>query len=220
MFRLSRGGIRAIAITGAALIVSALNIFVFPGLDSSTSDLLKLVALLLQVLGLSALIALIDWAILRLWISKFQGEWFYTSDAISIDPSGHVGYVKFFIRGGEIRYTVQLYTWASAYELAKGNLAATASVKGSAKSEVVLFDGEDSVKILYNFTPVEGDGGLGVLDLTGAQNGHAMMGAWVTARRKGKGPGDGVQQWFRKAEFMQYVDREYPNGLPAPKVKK
>ena len=218
--RLSRTGIRAVAMTSSTLILAILNVFVFPKLDSSEDTLLKIIAVFSQVIGLGALVSLIDWLILRLWIDKFKGEWFYTSKSDSIDPNGHVGYVKFFIRGGDIKYLVNLFSWETTTRLAKGDLAAAAEAKGTANPEVVLFDGEDPIKILYNFTPLEGDGGLGVLDLTGAQNGHAMTGAWVTARRQDKGPSDGKQQWFRRSEFLEYVLREFPNGFPNTKAKK
>lgn len=218
MRRLSRGSIRAIAATSASVIVSIINVIVLPLLDKSKDNALKTIAVILSVASLGVLFALIDWAILRMWISKFKGEWFYTSESASIDPNGHVGVAKFFIRGGEIRYSVQLYSVADATALANGDKKIGAVAKGSAVSEVVLFNGEDNIKILYNFDPLEGAGGLGVLNLTGVQDGHAMTGKWVMARPNNKGPGEGTQKWFRRKEFLEYRWQNRPKSTKSKKA--
>jgi hypothetical protein len=215
---MSRSTIRGISITFAALVVSAINIFWMP--NNPEDDVQQLIALLLSVVGLGVLISLTEWLLLRLWIRKFAGEWFYTSDAKSLDPNGHVGHVNFFIRGGEIKYTVNIYRFADALRLAQGDKSAGAQSPGSAKSEAVFFDGEGQLKVLYDYTPFQGEGGLGVLDISGVQNGKAMSGAWVSARRNLDGPMDGIQKWFRRDDFVKFIDREFPNGLPAPKAKK
>lgn len=216
--RMSRTSIKAVSITFSAVVVSAINIYWQP--SDPNSDIQQLITLLLSVVGLGVLMGVSEWALLRLWIRKFAGEWFYTSDAKSLDPQGHVGHVNFFIRGGEIKYTVNIFRFHDALRLAQGDKSAGAQSPGSAKSEAVFFDGEEQLKVLYDYTPFQGEGGLGVLDISGVQNGRAMSGAWVSARRNLDGPMDGIQKWFRRDDFVKFIEQEFPKGLPAPKVKK
>jgi hypothetical protein len=217
--RLSRSSIRAIAISGAGLLFSILSIFINPWISTNWGTIGKVVAVVLGILALGSMITVIEWALLRLWIRKFAGEWFYTSDAKSLDPNGHVGHVHFFIRGGDIKYTVNIYTFQNAIRLANGDQSAGAESKGSAVSEAIFFDGEESLKILYNYSPFIGEGGLGLLDVTGVRNGKGMGGAYVGAR-KTDGPVFGLQRWYRKNDFVNAIEREFPNGLPKSKAKK
>lgn len=169
-------------------------------------------AIIIGTVGISAFVSVAEYVMLRVWARSFLGTWFYISDATSLQQSGHFGYANFRVSGGQIKYAVELYSLTSIIRIASGDKSGGADAAGRAFSDVVLFDGNGSIRALYDYVPFNGsEGGLGVLDLTSSQ-GDAMTGTWVTARRGGE-PGAGRHSWFRKDMFLHQLEIRMPDDF-------
>ncbi|MBB5871681.1 hypothetical protein F4553_005060 [Allocatelliglobosispora scoriae] len=95
-------GVRQMALAGGAVLFSVLNsvtlAFVRPSGLGQTA-----VAAIVSAFSLAVIVRTLQLILLRWWAHPILGEWVYESS------SGNWGLARLDIRGGDLRYTVQLY---------------------------------------------------------------------------------------------------------------
>jgi hypothetical protein len=163
-----------------------------------------LVAVVIGAFSLEHIINLFTWCGLRWWARSFLGEWFYFSDSQQQLRTGHFARVSFYVKASELHYQVRIYSRADIDGLLGEVPGSVASALGYASSISISYDGDETVQVLYDFTPSQGVGGLGILRLVGVRHGTEMSGEWVTAR-PGNQTSSGTSRWFRRDRFIQYL---------------
>lgn len=211
----TRSQIKAMSATiGTALFAVVSILVIAPMNDGPVRN--RVIAALFAGFSIERVTAFAHSGLVRWWASDLLGEWFYFSD---YSVSSHFAHARIYVRGGDLHYKVDLYHLPEITAIANGSTIQEAKSVGHALDRAFFYDGGEVVEILYNVERLDQPSGQGVLKINLNNSKRTMSGYWVTARDD-EGPRSGNMEWYRRAEFLEFLQsktRQKVNSKPKPK---
>ena len=201
--RPTKAQIRAMSTTIGTLLFTLVSILVIaPMNDGRVVN--QVVAALIAGLSIERAMAFTHTALVKWWAKDLLGEWFYFSN---YSVASHFAHTRIYVRGGELHYQVDLYALPEITAIANGSTIQEARAVGHATDRAFFYDGDEVVEILYEVERQDQPSGQGVLKVNLNNSKRTMSGQWVTARDD-EGPRSGNMQWYRRAEFLQFLESQ------------
>lgn len=199
----TKAQIKGLSATIGAMLFTIASLLVIPLLDSK-GGLAKIAAALVAALSIDRAMSIVQTLLVKWWASDLLGEWFYFSE---YSENSHFAHANVYVRGGDLHYGVDLYHLEDITAIAEGSTIHEAKTHGHAKDRAFFYDGAEMVEILYEVERPDDSSGQGVLKVNLNNSKRTMSGYWVTARDD-EGPRSGTMQWYRREEFLQFLESQ------------
>lgn len=201
--RPTRSQVRALSTTIGTLLFTLVSILLIDRLENS-GTFSKVIAALFAGLSIERATALSHTMLVKWWAKDLLGEWFYFSN---YSIASHFAHAQIYVRGGDLHYQVDLYELPEITAIANGSTIQEAKAVGHATDRAFFYDGDEIIEILYEVERQDLPSGQGVLKVNLNNSKRTMSGYWVTARDD-EGPRSGNMQWYRREEFLQFLESQ------------